>query len=92
MDNKNTSTVPADTGNQVEMVTIYNQPSDFPGKFVARIWRIDPKGPIPYEHPLTTGDSFKEVDDWVNTWNSNMRWLGRQNDDDACIVGTYLIL
>lgn len=65
--------------------TIYHNPTDFPGKYVARRWIVS-------EQPAATGevflaDTLGEVRDMLPPGLVPMqRWEG----DDPCIVETWL--
>jgi hypothetical protein len=61
---------------------IYDNPPDFPGYFVARLWR----GEEP-SHQYVLGLTLDEVRAKLP---QGLKWVDRAPDDDPCIVEKWL--
>lgn len=68
--------------------TIYKNPSDYPGKFVARKWVCDGKDnhPIP-DFKALVRDTLREIREAIP---QGMHRMKRHPSDDACIVETWI--
>jgi hypothetical protein len=71
-------------------VTIYRNPLDFPGKFVARAWRTTRRRLLTYARPLAVVGTLAEA-----RWAVRMRFpglvnVGREPGDDPVIVESHL--
>jgi hypothetical protein len=70
--------------------TVYENPSDFPGEFIARKFQIThgPTSEVLYG-PTDEALRFQELQqlhDHFRGW----AWLNRMAEDDPCILGVYL--
>ena len=68
------------------MYTIYDSPTDYPGKFVVRRWEID-KGPAVPKETLAVKDSLIEARLAVPV---GLVRVDRSPGDDPVIVETWL--
>lgn len=68
---------------KVPMITIYNSPEDYPGKYVARLW--DLHTPTPY---IVIADTLDEARAAIPT--GDMIQFSRDTKDDLCIVETWV--
>lgn len=66
----------------VPIIAVYNSPSDYPGKYVARVWDINKPTKV-----IVIRDSLEEI---RKTIPSYMKRLGACNMDDPVIVETWL--
>lgn len=64
------------------MIAIYNHPTDYPDKYVARVWDCN----IP-THLIATADTLEEI---RATIPPNMTRLPSMAGDDPCIVEVWL--
>lgn len=64
------------------MIAIYNQPTDYPDKYVARLW--DCNAPT---HLIALADTLEEIQ---QTIPPNMTRLPHMAGDDPCIVEVWL--
>lgn len=64
------------------MITIYNRPTDYPDKYVARLWDCN----VP-THLVATADTLEEI---RTTIPPNMTQLPHMAGDDPCIVEVWL--
>jgi len=72
----------------IELWTIYDNPSDFPGQFVARRFDMTPgQEPRPTSEALL-GKDFSDIE--AHFIKNGYVWLPRNSGDDPVIVGTYL--
>ena len=69
--------------NKMELYVIYENPTDFPGKFVLRRWRMEKPDP----QPLKVGDTLFDV---RIALPRNVVNIGRMHGDDACIVEVHI--
>jgi hypothetical protein len=71
------------------VVTIYENPRDYPGKFVARrFWiGVDRSGPRPEPEPLAVADSLDEIRAAIP---QDMVCLGREPYDEPQIVESWV--
>lgn len=67
---------------RMPLITVYNSPTDYPGKFVARLWDIDK--PTAF---VATADTLDELRDSIP---DAMHRLDRRQDDDPCIVEVWI--
>lgn len=67
------------------VIVVSRNPSDFIGKYVARIWDLEDKSIVP-KHFIVK-DTLREVQEQIPI---NMKWFERDAEDDPCIVGTYI--
>lgn len=67
------------------MIVVYNNPADFPGAYVARLWEVTPDGskPTPY---MTRASSLEEIRE---TLPPDVVCFGRDRSDDPCIAETW---
>ena len=72
----------------ISMFAIYNNPSDFPDKFVVREWLIGPGVKTPLQKPIAIVDSLEEARAAVPA--SADFCLDRNPDDDSVIVETWV--
>ena len=63
------------------LIVVYHNPSDFPGKYVARLWDAD--NPTKY---AVIADSLTVIH---STIPENMNCLARTKQDDPCIQETW---
>jgi len=79
-------------GETLTIWVIYENPSDFPGRFVVRPQRIYPGGQveIPPE-PTAVVDSLELARWHVNAGRApgDLTWFPRQSEDDPSIVETW---
>lgn len=66
----------------VPIIAIYNSPSDYPGKYIARLWNIDK--PTKF---IAVKDSLEEIRKIIPSY---MTRLGACSMDDPVIVETWL--
>lgn len=71
---------------QINMICIYNKPTDYPEKFVGRIIFVN-HGVVIMSNAVILADTLDELKTKIP---SNMVYLDRQEDDDPKIVGVYL--
>lgn len=64
------------------MYVIYNSPSDYPGKYVVRVWDLN----IP-TNLVAVADSYEQIMKSIPT-KRVCNW-GRTSIDDPCIVETW---
>lgn len=64
------------------LIVIYDNPSDFPGKYVARLWDMD-KSTV---YAVVAG-SLAEI---RNAIPKTMTCIGRTSQDDPCILETWI--
>ena len=64
------------------LICIYNNPKDYPGKYVARLWDTN----IP-THTIAIADNLEEIRE---TKPAEMVIMGRQPQDDPIIVETWI--
>lgn len=67
---------------RVPIITIYRNPKDYPGKYVARVFDIN----IPTMLAVTA-DTLEEIRKCVPP---GMRRFRRRQEDDPCIVEAYV--
>ncbi len=73
---------------QLEFWTVYDNPKDFPGQFVARRFEVSGgQEPQPTKDALL-GKTFKDIEEHFS--KQGFTWLGRNRGDDPVIVGTYM--
>jgi hypothetical protein len=68
------------------LITVYENPADFKGKFVARIWDIQ-KGTVLHTPFAVIKDSLEEIRSLI-PYNFNR--IERQKGDDPCIVEVWV--
>lgn len=64
------------------IIVIYKNPSDYPDKYVARVWNIDSPTAL-----IALAESLEEI---RKTIPDEMYNLGRNNEDDPCIVEAWI--
>lgn len=76
-------------GSKLEMWTIYENPSDYPGKFVVRkcVVHQGELEPRQARNPKSVCDTLEEARGAIPLWLVN---LGRKEQDDPCIVETWI--
>lgn len=67
---------------RLPMITIYKHPTDYPEQYVARVWDVNKPTRL-----VATAGSLEEVRQAIPEEMYNM---GRQNDDDPCIVEVWI--
>jgi hypothetical protein len=70
------------------MWTVYDNPSDYPGKFVARRFDVDARGPKPSTSIIIMDDLDKLRD--MLAFDLHLTCLMRSPEDDPKIVETWL--
>ena len=70
------------------MWTVYDNPTDYPGKFVARRFDVDGEGPKPSSSVIIMDDLDKLRD--VLCYELHLTCLCRNEEDDPKIVETWL--
>ena len=70
---------------RLPMWTVYENLKDYPGKYVARLWLVEPK-------PEATNLAIIEdtLEGVRAKLPSGLYWLDRQKDDDPAIVEVWL--
>jgi hypothetical protein len=71
----------------MQLWTIYDSPSDYRGKFVARLWQVTSLGPKPTEHIMVTRD-LMELRRVLR--DRGLVCIQRAADDDDPILETWL--
>jgi len=66
--------------------TVYENPSDYPGKFVVRAWEAINGKPVPRED-CTVSDTLDKARASVP---EGLVRMDRGDDDDPCIVETWI--
>lgn len=74
--------VPEDKYPSIPLIVVYENPLDFPGKFVGRLWYLDRATPY-----AIVKDTFEEV---VEEISPQMVKLPVSFRDDPIIVATYV--
>ena len=64
------------------IIVIYKNPSDYPDKYVARVWNIDSPTAL-----IALAESLEEI---RKTIPDEMYNLGRNNEDDPCIIEVWI--
>lgn len=67
------------------VIVVYHNPSDFIGKYVARIWDMEDGKVAPKNFILK--NTLEEIQEQIPV---GMKWFERDEEDDPCIVGTYI--
>ena len=67
------------------VIVVYHTPGDFPGKYVARIWDLEDGQPVPKY--FIVKNTLEEIKREIP---GGMTWFMRDDDDDPCVVGTYI--
>lgn len=70
------------TGSLMPIITVYFNPSDFPDKYVGRLWNMNQSTPY-----AIVKDSLEEVREQIP---ENMIRLERSTQDDPVIVETWI--
>lgn len=70
------------TGIRAPIITIYENPSDYPGQYVARVWDIDRPTELVFAAPLLTTVLNAIPGDFVA--------IPREPEDDPVIVTNYV--
>jgi hypothetical protein len=74
-------------GNSVlSLITLYDKPSDYPEKYVARLWIVR-KGIVQSTNIIMIADTLDELKKRIPSY---MQYLDRETNDDPKIVGVYL--
>lgn len=66
------------------VIVIYSNPSDYPGRFVARVWDLDKPTEI-----LMVKKDIHEIREDIKSNIPTMVRLPRAKNDDLCIVETW---
>lgn len=75
-------------GECLRMWTVYDHPSDYPDKFVARLFEVDAAGPRPSASIIVCDDLARLRD--MLAFELHLVCLMRNPEDDAKIVETWL--
>jgi len=67
---------------KLPLICVYNSPSDYPGKFVARLWDVDKPTNI-----VAVAESLEEIRE---AKPPEMIIMERQPNDDPVIVETWI--
>jgi hypothetical protein len=80
------------TGKALDTYTVYENPKDHPGKFVARRWLVLPgiDEPVPQKEPIAVVDTIAEARAAVEKHKPGAVRLERHDFDDPCIVEVWL--
>jgi hypothetical protein len=68
------------------LICIYKNPSDFPDKYVARLWGMGRKGGVATRY-IIVRDTLAQIREAMPDW---MTQMGRNPIDDPVIVETWL--
>ena len=71
-------------------VTIYQNPADYPGRFVARAWRTVGRRVFHYARPLAVVATLDEARAAVEMRHPGLFNGGREECDDPVILETWL--
>lgn len=71
----------------IEHLCIYENPLDYPGKYVLRRWVTGKHYPIPDEKPIIVHEDLAEVRKHVP---DGFVKIPRAPDDDRCILETWI--
>lgn len=71
----------------LELWTIYENPADYPGRFVVRRWVVRPDGRCVPDQSCTDHDSIDAAREKVP---SGLHCLGKLPDDDRAIAETWV--
>lgn len=71
------------TAETIELLVVYKDPSDYPGKFVVRRWRNQ----VPDSEPLMVCDSLEHARMAIPR---DAGFLGRYEQDDPAILEVWL--
>lgn len=72
----------------LEMFTVYENPRDFPGQYVARRFVIEASGPKPDPEPLIVSNLLGAIR--AEMYRRGLVCLTRADNDDPCIVEVWL--
>ena len=67
------------------VIVVYHSPTDFHGKYVARIWDVEDGQPVP--RYFIVKNTLEEIKREIP---AGMTWFMRDDDDDPYVVGTYI--
>jgi hypothetical protein len=74
-------------GNSVlSIITLYEKPSDYPEKYVARLWLVR-KGIVQSTDIIMLADTLDELKQRIPAY---MQFMNRETNDDPKILGVYL--
>lgn len=73
----------------LDMLTIYESPSDYPGRFVVRRFQITAGGMRPDQFPLAVVATLAEAREAVQRSHPTAVRLSRVEGDDPIIVETW---
>jgi hypothetical protein len=71
--------------------TICENPSDHPGKFIVRRWRVADEGSAADLRPMFIGETLEEVREVVRAIMPRGVCLGRAQHDDASVIETWTL-
>jgi len=71
----------------VDMWTVYENPADYPGEFVARRWVVF-RGRYGPTTDVVRGATLEQLQDKLNCLGRT--WLPRMRDDDPQVLGVWL--
>lgn len=71
----------------VDMWTVYENPADYPGEYVARRWVVT-MGRYGPTTDVVRGATLEQLQDKLN--GLGRTWLPRMHDDDKAVLGTWL--
>ena len=72
--------------NDFNLITIYCNPTDYPNKYVARLFKVEPNKLILTNY-ITIADTLQSI---RKTLPTIMYKVDKLVDDDDCIVETYM--
>lgn len=75
------------TEHTLMIFTAYEDPDDYPGKFVVRRSIVGPGVAVQDPEPLCVADTFDEIEDAVP---EGLYWLDRDPRDPPAIMGVWL--
>lgn len=67
---------------KLPMITVYKHPEDYPEQYVARVWDVNKP-----THLIALADTLEELREAIPEGMCN---LGRQQQDDPCIVEVWI--
>lgn len=67
---------------KMPLIAVYEHPADYPDKYVARAWDVNKP-----THLVALADTLEEIRETIP---KEMRCIGRQPNDDPCIVEVWI--
>jgi len=72
---------------ELSMIVIYNKPSDYPDKIIARVWKIVPTGFEPTQY-IALADTLEGI---MEKMPNNKLFLEKSERDDPVLIGTVVV-